>query len=155
MCGFKLRHTMKIQVLFMLMLLLGAITTVYGQDGNSESVKAKIMELSKIEIDAFRNGECETMLNLFDDNISFYANGKKASKEMVLGFCKQIPRPFEKPSHLDTEYIPISSTSAYVIRIMDFSKDGIVYKKEIVTKIWVKGINGWKIVHLHSTIKEL
>ncbi|MEP2668687.1 MAG: nuclear transport factor 2 family protein [Cyclobacteriaceae bacterium] len=145
---------MKVRVLLLLVLSVGTIT-LYAQQENLESVKAKIKELSEIEIDAFKNGDCEIMLNLLDDNISFYANGKKASKEMVLGFCKGLPRPFEKPSHLDIEYIPISSNSAYVIRIMDFSKDGMVYKKEIVTKIWVKGIDGWKIVHLHSTIKEL
>lgn len=128
---------MKSKVIFISLLLLGTATTLHGQEGSLESVKMKIKELSEIEIDAFRNGECETMLNLLDDDISFYTNGKKASKEMVLGFCKQIPRPFEKPSHLETEYIPISSNSAYVIRIMDFSKDGIVYKKEIVTKMVV------------------
>lgn len=127
---------MKVRVLLLLVLSVGTIT-LYAQQENLESVKAKIKELSEIEIDAFKNGDCEIMLNLLDDNISFYANGKKASKEIVLGFCKGLTRPFEKPSHLDIEYIPISSNSAYVIRIMDFSKDGMVYKKEIVTKIWV------------------
>ena len=149
-------NSMRFNIVLSSILLLGTIPTLNAQKENLESVKAKIMELSEMEIDAFKKGDCETMANLLDDNISFYANGRKApNKEMILGFCNRIPRPFEKPSYLTSEYIPISNNSAYVIRIMEFSKDGKVYKKEIVTKIWVKGIDGWKIVHLHSTIKEL
>ena len=121
-----------------------------------ERVKSKIMDLTDIEINAFRTGDCQTMSDLIDENATFYLDGKKApNKEMILGFCKRIPRPFEKPSKLETQYIPLSDNSAYVIRTMEFSKNDKVYKKEVVTKIWHKGDDGWKIKHLHSTIKEL
>ena len=126
------------------------------QEENLEDVKSIIIELSEREINAFKSGDCATMINLFADNITFYANGRKApNKEMILGFCKRIPRPFEEPSYLQTEYIPISNNSAYLIRTMEFSDGEKVNKKEVVTKIWIKGKDGWKISHLHSTIKKI
>ncbi|MGY8916220.1 MAG: nuclear transport factor 2 family protein [Flavobacteriales bacterium] len=135
---------------------LASVLNLNAQEENLADVKSEIIKLSEIEINAFRNGDCETMIDLLADDITFFANGRKApSKEMILGFCKRVPRPFEKPSLLEIEYIPISKNTAYVIRIMEFSKNEKVYKKEIVTKIWIKGIKGWKIAHLHSTIKEI
>ncbi|NNE32421.1 MAG: hypothetical protein HKN40_08635 [Winogradskyella sp.] len=114
------------------------------------------MELTDIEINAFRTGDCQTMSDLIDENATYYLDGMKApSKDMIIGFCNRIQRPFEKPSNVTTNYFPISNKSAYTIRIMEFAKEGNVYKKEIVTKIWVKGEDGWKISHLHSTIKKL
>ena len=112
--------------------------------------------MTQLEIEAFKSGECDKFIDLFDDNITFYADGRKApNKEMILGFCKRVPRPFEKPSSIEMEYFPLTKNSAFVVRTMEFAKDEKVYKKEFVTKIWVKGSNGWKITHLHSTIKKL
>lgn len=142
--------------IWFIIFLFGVTLNLFAQEENLADVKAKIIEMSEIEIDAFKNGDCETLIYLLADDITFYANGRKApSKEMILGFCKRVPRPFEKPSSIETQYFPISMNSAYVTRIMEFSKNGNVYKKEIVTKIWVKRENEWKIVHLHSTIIEL
>ena len=142
--------------LFHFIFLWGVISFSHAQEHPLAHVKSEIMALSEQEINAFRSGDCQTMIDFLADDVSFYANGNKApGKEMIFGFCKRIARPFETPSKLETEYFPISEHSAYVVRIMEFSKDDNVYKKEIVTKIWVKGESGWKIVHLHSTIKEL
>ena len=154
----KLKMKLKInyKIIYFLICFLGFVINISAQEETLADVKSQIIELSEIEINAFKNGDCETVINLFADDLTFFANGRKApSKEMILNFCKRVPRPFEKPTLIETEYIPISVNSAYVIRIMEFSKETKVYKKEIVTKIWVKGINGWKITHLHSTIKEI
>lgn len=140
---------------FLLFALLVTIKT-NGQQNNLENIKSEIMVMTKMEIAAFKSGECEKFIDLFDDNITFYADGRKApSKEMILGFCKRVSRPFEKPSTVEMEYFPISENSAYVVRTMEFTNDEKVYKKEVVTKIWVKAPSGWKIKHLHSTIKKL
>ncbi len=136
----------------LLALFLSSMLIVNAQTNELTSVKSKIMELTDIEIDAFKTGDCQTMGDLIDDNATFYLDGMKAPKEMIIGFCKRIQRPFEAPSKVTSEFLPISNNSAYVVRIMEFSKDGKLYKKEIVTKIWVKGEDGWKIAHLHSTI---
>ena len=127
-----------------------------AQNENLGEIKSEIMDMTQLEIEAFKSGECDKFIDLFDDNITFYADGRKApNKEMILGFCKRVPRPFEKPSSIEMEYFPLTKNSAFVVRTMEFAKDEKVYKKEFVTKIWVKGSNGWKITHLHSTIKKL
>lgn len=143
------------KLVYFIVFFTGFVLNINAQEENLDDVKSKIIELSEIEINAFKNGDCETLIDLFSDDLTFFTDGRKApGKEMILSFCKRVPRPFEKPTLIETEYIPISKNAAYVIRVMEFSKDGEIYKKEIVTKIWIKGINGWKITHLHSTIKE-
>jgi len=140
----------------LIILLFGSIISLNGQDSELELIKNEIMEQSKKEMLAFKDGDCDTLGALFDENASLYLNGRKAPGKMALiKFCENIQRPFEKPSKMDMEYIPINESSAFVIRTMEFSKDGEIYKKEIVTKIWQKKNNCWKIIHLHSTITEL
>ena len=65
----------------------------------------------------------------------------------------RLNRPFEKSSTIETKFYPLDSNSAYVVRIMEFAKNDHLYKREIVTKIWKRTNEKWKIVHLHSTIK--
>lgn len=140
----------------LLAIFLNSVLIVKAQTNGLEYVKSEIMKLTDIEINAFRAGDCKTMGDLIDDNATFYLDGKKApSKEMIIGFCNRVQRPFEKPSKVTSDFFPTSNNSAYVVRIMEFTKDGKLYKKEIVTKVWVKGKEGWKISHLHSTIKVL
>jgi hypothetical protein len=137
-------------------LTIGSIVGLNAQEDSLEDIKSEIIEVSEKEINAFKTGDCQTLDGFIDEDATLYLNGRKApSKKMLIGFCNQIERPFEKPSMIGMEYLPISDSSAYVIRTMEFSKNEKVYKKEVVTKIWVKGGSGWKIVHLHSTITKL
>ena len=149
-------HNHNFRVLALLLLTLLVTLKTNAQNENLGEIKSEIMDMTQLEIEAFKSGECDKFIDLFDDNITFYADGRKApNKEMILGFCKRVPRPFEKPSSTEMEYFPLTKNSAFVVRTMEFAKDEKVYKKEFVTKIWVKGSNGWKITHLHSTIKKL
>lgn len=125
-----------------------------AQQENLEHITAEIKQLTHIEIEAFKTGDCDRAIAFMDNNITFYGNGRKAaSKEKIKAFCFGLARPFEKPSSVNTTYFPLSENSAYVVRTMEFSKNDTVYKKEIVTKIWKKSNGEWKIIHLHSTIK--
>lgn len=143
----------KISIVF---LAIGSSFSINAQEYNAEDIKLKIKEVSEKEINAFKTGDCKTLSSFIDDNATFYLNGKKApSKKMIIGFCNSIERPFEQAAKVEMEYLPISKNSGYAVRTMEFSKEGKAYKREIVTKIWVKGENGWKIVHLHSTITDL
>ena len=127
-----------------------------AQDHHLEFVTAEIKQITEIEIEAFKKGDCDKAIDFMDDDITFYGNGRKApSKEMIKNFCSRLTRPFEKPSSVDTKFYPLTEKSAYVVRTMEFAKNEKVYKKEIVTKVWKKGNNGWKIMHLHSTIKQI
>ncbi|MBW2938063.1 hypothetical protein KXJ69_08090 [Aureisphaera sp. CAU 1614] len=144
------------QLVLIATLTTGSISCLSAQENNLKDVESEIIEVSEKEINAFKNGDCETLDGFIDENATLYLNGRKApNKNILIGFCNQIERPFEKPSFVGMEYLPISDSSAYVIRTMEFSKNEKVYKKEIVTKIWFKGSSGWKIVHLHSTITKL
>jgi hypothetical protein len=137
-------------------LSIGSIFSLNAQEDNLKDVKSEIIELSEKEINAFKSGDCQTLDGFIDANATLYLNGRKApSKKMLVDFCQKVERPFEKPSFIGMEYLPLSDNSAYVVRTMEFSKNEKVYKKEIVTKIWVKGSTGWKITHLHSTITKL
>ena len=127
-----------------------------AQENAFESVRAELQHMTEMEQQAFITGDCEKVISLMDDNITFFANGRKApSKMMIQNFCENIPRPFEKPSSNNSEYYALTENSGYVIRIIEFSNDEVVYKKEIVTKIWKKDESGWKIKHLHSTVKVI
>jgi ketosteroid isomerase-like protein len=131
-------------------------TNLQAQENNLEYVTEEIKRITLVEIEAFKIGDCDKAISFMDENITFYGNGRKApSKEFIKAFCLRLTRPFENPSSVETKYYPLSANSAYVIRTMEFSKDNTVYKKEIVTKVWKKVESGWKIMHLHSTIKHI
>lgn len=101
---------------------------------------------------AFKTGDCEELLSLMDDAITFFLNGRKVpSKDIFLNFCQKIPRPFAEPTTSDTKIHPLTENSGYVVKTMEFQVEGKVDKKEVVTKIWKKDEGGWKMVHLHST----
>ena len=136
-------------------ILLNGIN-LHAQQGHLDAVKLELERITELEIEAFKNGDCDTAINFMADNITFYGNGRKVdSKETIRNFCKRLTRPFEKPSSIETKFYPLDSKSAYVVRIMEFAENNKIYKKEIVTKIWKKMNANWKIVHLHSTIKQL
>ena len=137
-------------------LLIGSLFNLNAQENSLDDIKSEITEVSEKEINSFKIGDCQTLSSFIDDNATFYLNGKKVpGKKMLIGFCNSIERPFEQASRVEMKFLPISKNSGYVLRTMEFSKNEHVYKKEMVTKIWIKGLDGWKIVHLHSTITDL
>jgi ketosteroid isomerase-like protein len=149
-------NILKLRFPLIALLAFAAIFNSNAQIMELDEVKTQIIEMNDKEMGAFKSGDCKTFIDLIADDATFYLDGRKApKKEMIFGFCNRVPRPFEKASNVTIDFFPTSKNSAYVIRIMEFSKDEKVYKKEIVTKIWLKGDDGWKISHLHSTIKEL
>lgn len=144
------------RIAWLLILTVGLNFNLNAQINTLNDVRNEITTVSEKEINAFKMGDCQTLGNFIDDNATLFLNGKRApGKKMLIGFCRNIERPFEKASKVEMEYIPISYNSAYVIRTMEFSKNEKIYKREIVTKIWVRGESGWKIVHLHSTITKV
>ena len=144
----------KTVIILILSLMFGV--TIQAQEDKLKLVKMEIERLTEAEIEAFKQGDCDTAVEYMDDNITFYGNGRKIpSKDIIKKFCFGLNRPFEKPESIDTQINPLTERSAYVVRVMEFKKADKIYKKEIVTKVWKKGKYGWKIMHLHSTIKIL
>ena len=126
------RSSILICVLSMLHVL--SVSSLIAQNSALDKIKEEIVEVSELEIHAFKIGDCQGLAKYIDDEVTLYLNGRKApNKAMLLNFCNRIERPFEVPSLIDMEYFPIDEETAYVVRTMEFSKSDKVYKKEIVT----------------------
>ena len=117
-----------------------------------EAVERELSEMNRLEQEAFVAGDCEEMLDLLADDISFYANGREMTKRDVGIFCSRIPRPFPATGESRTRVLPISADAGYLIKTITFPDSP---KVEVVTKIWKKGADGWKMVHFQSTVTDL
>ncbi|HBR53613.1 MAG TPA: hypothetical protein DEA82_05260 [Flavobacteriaceae bacterium] len=139
-----------------ILLLLTIVSSAYAQEPADLSIKTEIELAVAKEQNAFKNGDCDTVLSMMDDDITFLANGNKVpSKHIISKFCNSMPRPFKTPLSDNIEVFPLTNTSAYTIRTLEFSKDDTANIQELVTKIWKKTDGIWKITHLHSTAKEM
>ena len=139
--------------LITILLLLTIVGSAYAQKSADLSVKTEIELAVAKEQNAFKNGDCDTVLSMMDDDITFLANGNKVPSKQVIGtFCNSMPRPFKTPLSDNIEVFPLTNTSAYTIRTLEFSKDDTTNIQELVTK---KTDGIWRITHLHSTAKEM
>lgn len=122
------------------------------------SIQAEIKELDAMEQEAFKQGDCEKTISYFDKNITFYANGRIApSLEFILNFCKQIPRPFNQTGMISDSIYVLSENVVYTLRQIEFEPEegADSFKRELVTKIWHKTSQGWRIKHFHSSVNSL
>ncbi|MCW8980380.1 MULTISPECIES: nuclear transport factor 2 family protein [Altibacter] len=137
-------------------LIFSLSNTVNAQTLDSPNVESEIKEAAHKEQNAFKEGNCEQVLDLMDNEITFLANGKKVpSKQIISKFCNSIPRPFKEPISDKLEIYALSNESGYTIRTFEYPKDDTTNMQEYVTKIWKRIEGKWKITHLHSTVKEI
>jgi hypothetical protein len=119
-------------------------------------VTDELLAVVKEEQAAFKEGDCDKAVSLLDRNITFYANGRKMSREQVGNFCRGIKRPFgDGRDPIEDTITPheISENLGYTIRDFRWAdRDGQVIH-EVVTKIWEKKESGWKIIHFQSTVQ--
>ena len=66
--------------------------------------------------------------------------------------ASEIPRPFPETGDKQTRIVPMSRDAAYIVRTMRFPGTPRV---EVVTKIWRRRADGWKMVHFQSTVVDL
>ncbi len=141
---------------FFLYIIFSLSATGFAQEENLESVRAEIQQMNEKEQYAFINGNCEELMSLMDKNITFIINGRKApSKGFFMNMCQKMPRPFDKPALSDTKIYVLTKDSGYVVKMIELAKDGTIYRKEVITKIWKKTKDGWKMTYLHSTVKDV
>jgi ketosteroid isomerase-like protein len=142
--------------LFTCLLVLSTTITLNAQTIDLESVKAEITEAALKEQNAFKNGDCTTVLDMMEPNITFLANGNSVpSKKVIEKFCNSLARPF-KEAIVDTlEIYPLTMESGYTIRRLEYANDAEAKMQEYVTKIWRKTDGQWRISHLHSTVKKV
>ena len=137
-------------------LIFYASLAVTAQNLDITKIKSEIQEASLKEQKAFKEGNCDQVLQLMANEITYLANGRKVpSKEIIAKFCNSIPRPFKKADIDTLEIYPISNESGYTIRTLEYPNDEKTKMQEYVTKIWKKSDGEWKIIHLHSTVKEV
>lgn len=128
----------------------------WSQGFDVATIKAELKAATSTEQAAFKKGDCDQVLAMMSEEITFLANGRSIPSKQVVGkFCNSLPRPFKKASTSKVEIYPLSETTGYVVRTLEYPKDEKTMMSEFVTKIWSKADGRWKITHLHSTIKEV
>lgn len=115
------------------------------------TARLELTEMNRLEQEAFVEGNCEDLLDMLADDISFYANGREMTKEAAGTFCRRIPRPFPGTGEVRVRIQPVSRDAGYVVKTMTFPGTSRI---EVVTKFWRKGAEGWKMEHFQSTVTE-
>ena len=141
-------------IIVTLIALINLPNVLSGQD--LESTKDALKIAAKKEQNAFKNGDCDAVLAMMTDDITFLANGKPVpSKAVIAKFCNALPRPFKTPIKDQLEFFALTEDSGYTIRTLVYPHDEAHHMKEFVTKIWQKIDGVWKIKHLHSSANKI
>ncbi len=115
----------------------------------------ELLAVAHEEQAAFKEGDCDKVQSLMAEDITFYANSRKVSFEQVGKFCRSMKRPFGagRPPISDTVTpYKVSETLGYTVRELRFHGKDERVVHEVVTKIWSKGEDGWKMIHFQSTV---
>ena len=134
-------------------ILLATACATHGplsaQDAALEAAHQELVEMNRLEQERFVSGDCDGLMQLLSEDISFYANGRKLPKAAVGQMCARIPRPFPGTGEAATNIRMLSENAGYVVKFMSFpDSDGV----EVVTKVWEKVDEAWKMVHFQSTV---
>ncbi len=163
----SITYTSSLFCLFLLFLLsvsaLPALSHAHSLTDEVEAaVRAKVEEQHRQEQKAFIEGDCETVVSFYSDQATIYANGRRNdSLQAFRAFCSRIPRPFTregKPPEITNNFYVLSENAAHFVRTIDFEpadEESPAFKREVVTKVWQKTNDGWKIVHFHSSVHSV
>lgn len=138
-----------------------ASAEVLAQDLSAAEVKDVRSEIERLhghEQEAFASGDCEAVASFYADDVTFFANGRAVpSVEALVSLCGRIPRPFEQHTAMRNELRVLSEDAAQSVQVIEFAlqREADDLRREVVTKVWSKGPEGWKIVHFHSSISAI
>jgi hypothetical protein len=107
------------------------------------------------EQQAFEEGDCDKVESMLAEDLTFYANGRRMSREQVGNFCRTIKRPFgagRAPIEDTTTPYLVSERLGYTVRDFRWHDENGRVMREGVTKIWSRGDQGWQIMHFQSTV---
>jgi hypothetical protein len=107
------------------------------------------------EQQAFEEGDCDKVESMLAEDLTFYANGRRMSRELVGNFCRTIKRPFgagRAPIEDTTTPYLVSERLGYTVRDFRWHDENGRVMREVVTKIWSRGDQGWQIMHFQSTV---
>lgn len=153
---------MKILVLIGCLVTCATTAEAFGQPlpaARAKAIRTEVERAHRQEQEAFVNGDCEAMASFYARDVSFYANGRAVpSISGLVTLCERIPRPFAPSAGRSDSIHVLSETTAYLLRVMEFpprDEAGARPQTEVVTKVWSKGPEGWKIVHFHSSMSPV
>ncbi len=128
-------------------------------DAEREAILAEIMALDDVRRQAMREGDCEKLVTFFDEQFSFYVNGRKfPSLDAIVEGCRQIPRPFPPEEIITDEFYLLSEKAVYNLIVLEFEPRREEFgdlAREVITRIWNLTEQGWRIVHMHVSINEI
>lgn len=131
------------------------------KEKNEERVRVEIEKQHRMEQKAFMEGDCDAVISFYSDEASIFLAGRPVDTQQLLEFCNKVPRPFRgegaAPEITDNIYVQ-SENTAYFVRTIDFGPaddDPLSLKREVITKIWSRTNDGWKIVHFHSSVHSV
>lgn len=119
-----------------------------------ETIRTEIISANKAERDAFMQGDCEKVGSFFEPDASFEVNGiKSESVNFILDICEEIPRPFEAREFKNVDIFVYSETSAHQIEYSQSeATESSEFQGDLALRVWSKKPEGWKIIHLYSTV---
>jgi len=129
-------------------------------DLQRETIRQEIQAIQDVRNRAFVEGDCLQVIGQFDEGVTFYTQGRQVpSLQALFNFCQQVERPFPETAVRTTRINVLSETSAYIVQNFEFPGTGAdgqtMTMREIITSIWSKGTEGWKIVHFHVSIDPI
>ena len=107
------------------------------------------------EQQAFKDGDCEKVESMLADDVTFFANNRKMTREQVGNFCRSIKRPFgagRDPIEDTITPFLLTENLGYTVRDFRWHNENERVIHEVVTKIWAKEEDGWKMIHFQSTV---
>lgn len=123
-------------------------------------VRAEIEKRHKQEQEAFVEGNCDEVVSFYSADGTIFANGRRVpSLQAFREFCSKIPRPFEGgPGKITDSFHVLSENAAYFVRTINLEpadENSSTFNREVITKVWSKTDEGWKIVHFHSSVQSV
>ena len=115
----------------------------------------ELLQAVMIEQQAFEDGECDKLLTILDEDVTFYANGQRWSHAQVGKFCRNIKRPFGAGrAPIEDTVTPYLVTPEHGYTVRNFLWEDAQDNKmrEVVTKVWRKQDGEWNILHFQSTV---
>jgi ketosteroid isomerase-like protein len=134
-----------------------AMHSMNPSDPLQTTVRAELEALERERAAAFVSGECEKVVSFFDPEVVAYINGRRIpSTTAMLEACKRVTRPFPTDDATANQIRVLGDTAAFTLQVFELqpAEDGVM-RREVITRLWSKIDERWRIVHLHVSINEV
>lgn len=125
-----------------------------------DTIKAELREIRKNRYKALEEGDCEAVVETFDEDVILYTTRgmQVPSTNALFNICQNLPRPLPRPVMEEEEVHVISEDAAWTVHVMEFeprNSEQSVTRREVVTLVWRKTNDGWKTIHFHASLNPV